>query len=98
MGGLALPRLGRRRGTDAVRMFAQVRLNERTESHKRQSLGICGVDGRFRQRLAEVVATKPWRHLRVHQHERRRRAPVRERCHLAVDDEFEPARLSVVDD
>jgi hypothetical protein len=38
------------------RAFAQVSPDERIDSHNLQALGVCGVDGRLHQRLAETTA------------------------------------------
>jgi hypothetical protein len=59
-------------------VLAQVRLDERTDNHNLQPLGVSRVDGRLRQRGGEMVAAQRWRHFGVHQHERRSRAFVRE--------------------
>ena len=39
-------------------VFLQVRLDERTDRHNLQSLGVGCVDGRRRERVGEVAATK----------------------------------------
>jgi hypothetical protein len=79
-------------------VFTHVRLDERTDGHNLQPLGVGCIDGRLRERVGEMVAAKWWRNFCMDQHERRGGAFVRENGRLTVGDELELIRLAIVGD
>jgi len=79
-------------------VLPEVRVDERTDDHNAQPLRVGSIEGRFRQRVAEMTAAEGRRNFGVHKDERGWTAFVHENRGLAIHGEFESMRVTVVSD